>query len=176
MVRDRRGLIVERCYLKQLKLDDGASIFEMLQRIGSNENEFTNEANGMSYEQYQNWLIEQDHWSRGEKLPEGFVAQTIYWLFNEDDPIGIGKIRHSLTESSMRIGGNIGYAIDPLQRGKGYASFLLKELIKKADLLGISQIMLTVEKYNLASKKVIEKNKGILINETNERWYFTIEL
>lgn len=160
-------------YLSKLSFDDNSLIYEMLQRIGKCENEFKNTANGLPYDQFKNWLKQQDDWSKGQNLPAGYVPQSIYWLYCDDIPVGIGKIRHSLNDNSRLVGGNIGYAIDPLYRGRGYATQLLSLLIKKAKELEIQELLLTVEKYNPASKRVIEKAGGIMIKETIERWYFS---
>lgn len=159
--------------LVDLSIDDGIDIYEMLQRIGSCENEFKNTAHGLTYEEYKEWLKEQFDWSLGKNLPEGYVPQTIYWLYVNSVPVGIGKIRHKLNDSSRIVGGNIGYAIDPVYRGKGYATVLLEQLIQKAKEKKLNEILLTVEKYNPASKRVIEKNGGRCIAENEERWFFT---
>lgn len=163
---------MKRAFLIQLSPVDGESFYAMLQHIGIEENAFTNPVYGMSYEEYQEWLKQQDDWSKGENLPLGYVGQTVFWLMEEGMPIGIGKIRHSLTESSRAFGGNIGYAISSEYRGRGYGSLLLKELLKKADEMGLEEKILTVEKYNYASKKVIEHNGGRLFDENELRWYF----
>lgn len=162
-------------YVKKLTVNDDKSIYEMLQRIGACENEFKNTANGLSYDQFKKWLIEQNDWSNGRNLPSGYVPQTIYWLYDRGVPIGIGKVRHQLNENSRMIGGNIGYAIDPLYRGRGYAKRFLHELLIKADEIGVREKLLSVERYNPASKRVIECNGGILIKETSERWYFSFD-
>lgn len=159
--------------LKQLHCDDGFDIYSMLQRIGPCENEFKNTAHGLNYQQYKEWLKQQDDWSMGLNLPDGYVAQTIFWLFDDNQPVGIGKIRHELNNHSRMIGGNIGYAIDPKCRGRGYATKLLEMLIVKAKELGVKEILLSVEKYNPSSKRVIEKNGGELIRENDERWFFS---
>ena len=158
--------------LRRLAIDDGIEVYDMLQRIGSCENEFKNTANGLSFYEYKKWLAKQDVWSRGEELPAGYVPQTIFWLYDDEKIVGMGKIRHALNKNSRYIGGNIGYAIDPLFRGKGYGTQLLKLLVKKAREMKIGEIILTVEKYNPASKKVVEKAGGHMSKETNERWYF----
>ena len=164
----------KRLSLIQLSPCDGEDIYEMLQRIGMNENSFKNTAHGLTYIEFKEWLIEQDAWSRGVLLPETYVAQTVFWLFDCNVPVGYGKIRHSLNDFSRNNGGNIGFAIDPLQRGKGYATILLHELIIKADELGVLEKLLTVDKGNIASRKVIEKNGGILVKENEYRWYYSI--
>lgn len=158
--------------LRQLSINDGENIYTMLQGIPKTENSFTNPVYGMTYKEFKKWLIKQDQWSRNENLPDGFVAQTIYWLFEHDMPIGIGKIRHELTEHSRKNGGNVGYAISEKYRGKGYGNKILELLLLEARNMNLEEIMLTVDKYNYASKRVIEKNGGQLFNENEKKWYF----
>lgn len=160
-------------YLNQLQVDDGKPIYDLLQRIGVSENAFHNEVNGMTYSEFQQWLLTQDKWSKGEGLPIGYVRQWIYWLFDGDKPVGFGKLREKLTDSSRLLGGNIGYAIAEDQRGKGYGTVLFQLLLKKAQELGINEVMSTVEKTNPASRRVQEKCGGKLIRESDERWYFS---
>lgn len=162
--------------LKIVKLSpfDMYDKYEMLQSIGKDENEFTNPVHGKSFDYFKNWLVEQDNCSKGIGLPEGYVKQSIYWLENDSNEVlGIGKIRHELTEHSRAHGGNIGYAIDPAQRGKGYATQLLKMLLDESRRLGVTEKILTVKKYNYASYRVIEKNGGLLFKETEDHWYFS---
>lgn len=160
-------------YLQQLALNNSIGAYDMLQRIGTNENEFKNTAHGLSEEQFTAWIVQQKEWAEGKNLPEGYVPQTVYWLYDNDQIVGMGKIRHALNDNSRKVGGNIGYSIDPHHRGKGYATQLLKLLVAEAHRMELKEILLTVEKYNPASKRVIEKAGGTLLNETNERWYFT---
>ncbi len=159
-------------HIERLSIDDGADIYNLTQNIGSCENEFKNTAFGLSYQDFKKWLVQQYKWSEGDCLPEGYVPQTIYWLYDDEVPVAMGKIRHELNDNSRIVGGNIGYAVDSRFRGKGYATILLKFLIDKAKKMGINDILLTVEKYNPASRRVIEKAGGLLDKETEERWYF----
>ena len=160
--------------LIQLTTNDGVNIYNMLQRMGKSENAFNNEVHGMTYEEYQQWLIKQDHWSKGEELPEGYVRQWTYWLFDDEgNPVGYGKLRDSVTEQSRKFGGNIGFAISPLYRGKGYGTILFRMLLDMAKEKGIKEVISTVEKYNYASKTIHEKNGGILIEENDIRWIFS---
>lgn len=161
-------------YLRQLSVNDGIDIYMMLKEINVIENSFTNPVNEMNYEQYREWLIQQDKWSRNEGLPHGFVGQTVYWLYDDIMPIGFGKLRHELTDASRMNGGNVGYAIRPSYRGKGYGKTLLMLLIAEAREKGISEIVLTVDKLNWPSRKVIEKNHGIMFDENDERWFFRV--
>lgn len=160
--------------IRQLSITDGRDIFDMLKRIGREENHFQNPVHDMNYKQYKDWLVEQNDWSLDRNLPEGFVGQTSFWMYVNNQPVAFGKIRHRLNDRSRIIGGNIGYAVDPIHRGKGYATVILGELIIIANQMGIKEKLLSVEKYNYASKKVIEKNRGYVFDENDFRWYFHI--
>lgn len=162
--------------LQQLCLSDGMSIYNMLQRIGPSENAFNNEVNGMSYEQYQKWLCKMHAWTEGKQLPAGYVIQWTYWLMDGGTPVGYGKLRERVTENSKQFGGNIGYAIDPLFRGKGYGNKLFELLLLEARKKQIREVYSTVEKFNYNSKKVHEKYGGSLIKEDDIRWYFLFNL
>lgn len=159
-------------YLRQLSRDDGHDVYEMLQAIEPVEHSFTNPAGGMSYLQFQQWLRQQEQWSSGIGLPSDYVPQTIYWLYDDDTPVGIGKIRHRLTAASRLNGGNIGYAVSQNYRGLGYGKQLLALLLAEAGRLGIEEILLTVDRDNDRSKKVCEANHGILIGENSERCFY----
>ena len=162
-----------KLYLRKLDVADSYEIFDMLKTISAEENAFTNPVYNMNFDQFKKWLEQQDQWSKNKNLPMGFVGQSLYWLFDANIPVGVGKIRYKLTPSSRKKGGNIGYAISSKYRGKGYGNEILKLLLKETKKLKIKEILLTVEKYNYASKKVIERNGGKLLDETDERWFFT---
>ncbi len=168
--------MMKKLKLQQLSILDSEVIYSMLQRIGPSENAFNNEVNGMSYEHYQEWLSKMDAWSRGDQLPPGYVKQWTYWLMEDGIPVGYGKLRERVTEASKRFGGNIGYAIDPLYRGKGYGKRLFKLLLLEARKKHIREVFSTVEKFNYASKKVHENCGGSLVNEDDIRWYFLFRL
>ena len=167
---------MEKIFLKQLTPNDGYDCYQLLQRIGEKENDFTNPVHNMNYDEYKKWLIEQDNWSKGRELPQGYVPQHCFWLIVDDTPVGFGKIRTGLTEKSRLEGGNLGYAISPDCRGKGYGTKLLEFLIKKAKELNLEKPLVTVKKYNYPSKKVAENNGGVLINETGGWWYYEIQI
>ena len=158
--------------LKDLMPSDGYDIYHMLQSIGKEENEFHNDVNGISYEEFRKWLVIQYNWAHGIDLPKGFVKQWTFWFYVEGTPVGYGKLREKLTESSRRIGGNIGYAISFPERGKGYGSILFQMLLEKAKELKIETIISTVEKNNPSSKRIQEKCGGVLFNENDERWFY----
>lgn len=162
-------------YLRQLSSEDSLDCYELLHHIGKAENDFTNPVSEMSFDEFKMWLKQQDDWSKGYKLPKGYVPQYCYWLIANGVPVGFGKIRLGLTEQSRIEGGNIGYAIDSRYRGKGYGTKLLSLLLQKSKELGNKEILITVKKYNYSSKGVAEKNGCIVIKETDGWWYLSIK-
>lgn len=161
-------------HLQKLSVNDSEAVYRLLQDIGNCENSFTNPVRRMDFEEYKKWLSQQEEWSEGRNLPEGYVAQTIYWLMDGGVPVGIGKIRHGLTAASREFGGNVGYAIGSAYRGRGYGKAILGFLLEEAKKMELDEILLTVDKGNEASKKVVEANGGVLVRENPERWYFRV--
>ena len=84
--------------LRQLSIDDDLDVYAMLQEIPKDENGFINGCNGKSFESYKEWLIKSDQVSKGIGLENWMVPQSIYWLFVDGVPTGMGKLRHYLTE------------------------------------------------------------------------------
>ena len=160
--------------LAKLSPTDDISIYEMLQHIGEKENNFVNEVYGMTVEQWREWLVVQDAWSRGEMLPEGYVPQTTYWLLADGRPVGYGKIRSRLTEQSRKNGGNIGYAIDSRYRGLGYGTKLMQLLIEEARASGVKERVMTVVEGNWASRRAIESCGAKFIEERDGIWYLEV--
>ena len=87
--------------------------------------------------------------------------------------VGLGKIRHGLTDFSRKEGGNIGIAIDPNKRGKGLATKFISLLLIKAQEMNIGEVLITVKKFNYPSKVAFEKNGCKLFKETDCWWYLT---
>lgn len=97
---------------------------------------------------------------KGESLPKDWVPATTYWLIDNGKFVGHTNIRHELNDYLAKIGGNIGYYIRPSARNKGYGTKILKLALIKAKQLGLQKVLITCDQYNIASKKIIEKNKG----------------
>ncbi|MDB4984162.1 MAG: hypothetical protein JWM20_341 [Patescibacteria group bacterium] len=113
----------------------------------------------------------------GINLEKGMVQQTIWWGMVGTKIVGRISFRHKLTKTLREHGGNIGYAVRPKFQGKGYATEMLRLVLKKVAKLGYKKVLLTCDDSNTASWKTIEKNKGILdrkevIDGTLSRFYW----
>jgi predicted acetyltransferase len=92
-------------------------------------------------------------------MPEGYVPQTTFWLVtNGDRVIGEIRLRHKLTPALEQVGGHIGYAIRPSERGRGYATKMLRLVLKEAKKMGLKRVLLTCDPGNVASARVMLKN------------------
>lgn len=156
--------------LRRLSVNDGRDIYDMLQEIPESENNYGNPVNGMTYDKYKEFLIERDKESRTEGIIDGWmVPSTKYWLYVDGEPVGVGDIRHFLTDALKNAGGNIGYAIRPGRRGMGYGKKLLELLLDEAKSMRLENVLITALPSNKASIGVALANGGIIIKETDER-------
>ena len=149
-------------------------IYDMLQEIPSDENGFINSMNGKSLKMFDHWLDVSISKSLGRGLEDWEVPQSIYLLLVDGYPVGMGKIRHELTEFLQKQGGNCAYAIRPSERSKGYGKILLKFLIKETKKLNINKVLLTIRRDNNYSLNVALSNGGVIENQTSNKVYVWI--
>jgi len=103
--------------------------------------------------------------SRGIGVREGFVANSTFWLLQDQQILGVSNLRHGLTPSLERIGGHIGFGVRPSQRKKGVGTQLLRLTLMEASRRGLTRVLLTCDQDNLGSAGVIKANSGSLENE-----------
>ena len=159
--------------LKRLTAQDGREIYDMLQEIPAEERGFQMSAHGMRYDEYQAWLAAQERNAAQTGLVDGWkVPQTMYWLYADGEPVGVVKLRHSLTDALRDAGGHIGYAIRPTARGRGYGTAICRLALREAFALGIESVLITVQSDNEASKAVCRRNGGHEAPERLGHCYF----
>lgn len=113
---------------------------------------------------YEEWLKYLHNWENGIDIA-GEVPQTLFLLKNNTDTIlGAASIRHYLNETNIIDGGHIAYGICPLFRGNGYGNIILALALEKMKEMKIEKVLVTCDKDNIASQKVILKNNGIFEN------------
>jgi predicted acetyltransferase/uncharacterized protein YhfF len=112
------------------------------------------------------FLAKLDDCSLGLGIPEGFVAHSTFWLVrNQTEVVGVSNIRHSLTPALRREGGNIGYGIRPSARRQGLGVVILRNSLRRAAELGLTRVLVTCGKHNVASARTIVGNGGVLESE-----------
>jgi len=156
--------------LKKLTAQDGRDVYDFLQMLPKDENGFINSAAGMTYEEFQHWCAKCAESAEKTEIEDGWkVPQTTYWLYADGKPMGMGKLRHALTDGLRVAGGHIGYAIAPDARNRGYGKLLLKGMLHEAKLKGIDRILVTVHNDNVASIRVALSCGGVIERITEER-------
>ena len=116
------------------------------------------------------YLVYVENQSKGIDLPHGWVPHTRFWyILNDKRIIGSLDIRHFLTPDLEDLGGHIGYVVRQGERNKGYATSMLAAVMPEAINLGINKLLITAASDNIASRRVIEKNGGILDAERYSR-------
>lgn len=163
-------------YLKEVNYEDIEKEYIFVRDMPIDENGFTNEWNGISRDVFESKAIKQMiAFSKGEKLPEGYVPETFLFLWNDDEIVGQFRIRHYLCES-LRIGaGHIGYFIKKEFRGKGYGKEGLRLTLQVAkDIIPEEEIYLRVNKDNPASLRVMMNNGGYIAHEDESKYYVRI--
>lgn len=120
----------------------------------------------LSKSDYVDFIKQLDKDSREVKGP-GRVTYTTFWLLDDENQaiVGNGRLRHYLVKHLENEGGHIGYVITPSHRKKGYGKLILDLLLDEARKINIKEILITCDKDNIGSKKIIEYNGGILIDE-----------
>jgi len=100
-------------------------------------------------------------------IPEDKVPASKYFFIRMSDEkiVGMINIRNKLNEFLLNEGGHIGYCIRPTERKRGYATLMLKLGLQKCRELNLNKVLITCDKINVASSKVIQNNNGILENE-----------
>lgn len=162
--------------IRKLSIEDGRDIYEMLQELPSEENGFINSVNGKTFDEYREWLKKSAQSSEQVGVVDGWkVPETIFWFYEDNRPVGFGKVRHFLTDALLENGGNVGYSIRPLARGRGLGKKLLSLLIVESKEIGVAKLLLTVRNHNIPSIHVALANGGKIEKITADRHYIWIE-
>lgn len=141
--------------------------FDYLQEFLDHNSEINGTGGLDSYSDYDAWLVKVNKDLDIPNMPADRVpAHTYFFVRTSDDKIiGMINIRHRLNDFLFNEGGHIGYSIRPTERNKGYATLMLESALQKCREIGLDKVLITCDKINIASAKVIQHNNGVLENE-----------
>ena len=164
-------------FLKEANLEDIEKEYLFVRDMPIDENGFTNEWYGVAREDFEEKSLKtMIAYSKGEQLPEGFVPETFLFLWDDNEIVGLFRIRHFLCESLRDGAGHIGYFIQKKYRGMGYGTEGLRLALKIArTIIPEEEIYLRVSKDNIASLKVMQHNGGYISYEDDYKYYVRIK-
>ena len=116
-------------------------------------------------ESFEDFLNELDDYSKGINIESGWSPFSTFWLVKNIDVIGVIRVRHKLVNEKMMLAGNIGYEIRSTQRNKGYGSEILRLGLIEAKKLGLKSVIVTSNRDNKSSIKLINKYNLVLLKE-----------
>ena len=98
--------------------------------------------------------------------PEGdhLYTQFICVRVSDGKIVGTVGVRHRPVGPLETWGGHIGYCVRPSERRKGYATWMLREVLPYCRSIGLSRVLLTAGDENAGSVKTILANGGVLKN------------
>ena len=124
------------------------------------------------FAEYVRWLVEQAR--EDTPRPEGYVPATTLWMIDGSEYVGRIAIRHRLTDQLRLAGGHIGYDVRPSFRRRGHATRMLAGALHVARDLGITHALVMCTVDNVVSRRVIERNGGVLQDEYEGRYRFRV--
>ena len=119
--------------------------------------------------------------SAGKNLKVGYVLHVEFWVIDADGFAGWNILGLAFYPAPDRVGHHVGYAVRPSKRRLGYATRALQFLLDEARKRNILKLMPICDPDNIASRKVIERNGGVLLESTpnagaNDGLRFLIDL
>ena len=107
------------------------------------------------------------NYARGRHIPKNHIPADTWFLMDESGQkiLGAVNIRCGLNEELLVRGGHIGYSVAPSERRKGYATEQLRLALEKCRAMGLGLVLITCDKGNIGSARVIQKNGGVLEDE-----------
>jgi predicted acetyltransferase len=110
-------------------------------------------------------------WREGIDVPPNWGPAEAFFIMDGDVVVGQCDIRYPITPALEQYGGHIGYHVHPKYRGRGIATFALREALKILAAKGETEALLTCSHDNHASIRVIEKCGGRRIVDSSRRRY-----
>ena len=162
--------------LRKINTEDTEAQWAYTTVLPEDENGLTNPYHGVSFEEYTSTVLpELISYEHPVNMPDWFVPETYYYLWDDGRLVGEFRIRHHLTEALRNGAGHIGYSIGKPYRGKGYGTAGLKLTLDIArTIVPEYEIYLRVNKDNIASQKCMTANGAYRAGEDETHYFMRI--
>ena len=163
-------------YLKKACFEDLEKEWLFVKEMPEDENGLTNAWHNVSPEDFETRALPgMIAASEGLGLPEGYVPETTFFLWDDDAIVGQFRIRHYLCESLRTGAGHIGQFIGREYRGRGYGTEGLRLTLEEAHrIVPEEEIYLRVLRNNPASLRIMIKNGGRIAGEDEAHYFVRI--
>lgn len=135
---------------------------------------------GLRNMEYADW-VSMIH-EKSQKGTDEWGSFLVLLCVADEKIIGLLSVRYDLSRELSDKYGDIGYGVRPSERGKGYATMMLKHALDICREKGMEKVRLGCYKDNIPSARTIVKNGGILEEEADKysegriSQYFSIKL
>ncbi len=163
--------------LRKMNLEDEKEQWEYVTALPKDENGLTNPYEGVSFEEYRSKVLpELMMHEEPVNMPEWFVPETYYYLWDDQVLVGEFRIRHHLTEALKTGAGHIGYSIKKEYRHRGYGTKGLALALEQAKkIVPEDEIYLRVLKSNTPSFQAISKNGAYMVGEDETHYLLRVK-
>lgn len=100
--------------------------------------------------------------SDSRHCPWSWIPSDLWFLEEGGRLLGAIDFRRALNDRLLQFAGHIGYGVRPSERGKGYATAMLRMVLDILRDRGVGRVLLTCREDHAASARVIEKCGGSL--------------
>jgi predicted acetyltransferase len=108
--------------------------------------------------------------------PALYVPTSTFWWVDGNEYLGRLAIRHRLAPGQTgQRNGHIGYDVRPSARRLGHATAMLAAALPEAAALGLTQVLITCDATNDASRRTIERNGGVPTGQIDEKLRFWLD-
>ena len=163
--------------LRKMNFEDITEQWKYVTALPFDENGLTNPYEGVSFDEYrENVLPKLMMHENPINMPDWFVPETYYYLWDDGILVGEYRIRHYLTDALKAGAWHIGYSIKKEYRGKGYGTKGLKLCLDIArKIVPENEIYLRVLKSNIPSFKAISNNGAYIADEDELHYLMRIK-
>lgn len=157
-------------------------VMEYRQEFLKDEDSMDGTGNLRNFENFNDWLNYLADNSDEKTVRDGLVPAILYLAIEIETAklVGMIDIRYRLNEFLLKYGGHIGYSIRRAYRNQGFGTEMLGLALDKCREKGMGRVLITCDKENIPSAKIIIKNGGILEDEitkggrTNQRYWIDL--
>ena len=154
--------------LRPLRVDDEGSFLAALAEFRKEQPPWDFALGYTEGETFAQYVRKQEDWSRGERLPTGYVRSGFYVGVVEGEVVGRVSIRFELNEFLSKLGGHVGYGVRPSRRRRGYATRMLQLSMPICRAHGIERALVICDVDNVGSQSVIEHCGGVFESITDD--------